>query len=588
MTSLELLESFGAVKGKYVLEAHGEELPANNIIPFDRYLKSENRDKVADKTHTRRHVPMKKSVLIAIIAAAILCLAGCAYVIMKLQEISMGEYTHTVPNPENREELIQETSEYISLQGLQGSVEYLATKEWQDFLAGYDPDGAIVSEIGNEPTGLEDLGCHYQVYTREMYDKLVEIADKYGLSLHSEMNVVDQEELDYRVGGSFMGDELSRGWAYIYEDGTFQFDGEALLDENVVHMQFRRSVKGTLEEPILRIGSVEEYQEVSYETSCGESVLLELGTDHSLIYADFEECFVLMNVLAGTEDSFLDGAKGAITMEDLKLMADGIDFTILKNVITPDMRGDSVVSPEQDYPSEDSDKNAGAESEGDGGSAETGIDLSNLETEQIQAYWTVLTDIFHYQIFPGGRELGYDGWPMSDNRFALGDIDGDGSVELIVLYITTSTSGHAEIIYDYDASTGGVREQFIEYPGVVHFDNGILKVDASHNHTLSEKVWPYTLYKYNADSDSYEVIAQVEAWDKEIRDTDYEENSFPDDVDTDKDQTVYYIMETDEYAHRTPVDGKEYDQWYESYRNGAGTITIPYMALTEENISMLK
>ncbi len=588
MTSLELLESFVAVKDKYILEAHGEELPGNKIIPFDKSIQSENTSLYEVKKQNRRRTPMKKSVLIAIIAAAILCLAGCAYVIMKLQEISMGEYTHTVPNPENREELIQETSEYISLQGLQGSVEYLATKEWQDFLAGYDPDGAIVSEIGNEPTGLEDLGCHYQVYTREMYDKLVEIADKYGLSLHSEMNVVDQEELDYRVGGSFMGDELSRGWAYIYEDGTFQFDGEALLDEKEVHMQFRRSVKGTLEEPILRIGSVEEYQEVSYETSCGESVLLELGTDHSLIYADFEECFVLMNVLAGTEDSFLDGDKGTITMDDLKRMADGIDFTILKNVIVPDMRGDSVVSPEQDYSSEDSDKNAGAESEGDGESAETGIDLSNLETEQIQAYWTVLTDIYHYQIFPGGRELGYDGWPMSDNRFALGDIDGDGSVELIVLYCTTSTSGHAEIIYDYDASTGGVREQFIEYPAVVHFDNGILKVDASHNHTLSEKIWPYTLYQYNAESDSYDVIAQVEAWDKEIRDTDYEGNAFPNDVDADGDQTVYYIMETDEYANRAPIDGKEYDQWYEAHRNGAGTITIPYMALTEENISMLK
>ena len=585
MTSLELLESFVVVKDKYILEAHGEELPGNKIIPFDNSIQSENTSLYEVKKQNRRRTPMKKSVLIAIIAAAILCLAGCAYVIMKLQEISMGEYTHTVPNPENREELIQETSEYISLQGLQGSVEYLATKEWQDFLADYDPDGAIVSEIGNEPTGLEDLGCHYQVYTREMYDKLVEIADKYGLSLHSEMNVVDQEELNYRVGGSFMGDELSRGWAYIYEDGTFQFDGEALLDEKEVHMQFRRSVKGTLEEPILRIGSVEEYQEVSYKTSCGESVLLELGTDHSLIYADFEECFVLMNVLAGTEDSFLDGAKGAITMEDLKRMADGIDFVILKNVVTPDMRGDSVVTQGQDSAAEGFGQSAGVESTE---STEIVLDLSNLGIEQIQAYWTVLTDIYHYQIFPGGRELGYDGWPMSDNRFALGDIDGDGSVELIVVYITTSTAGHAHIIYDYDASTGGVREQFIEYPAVVYFENGILKADASHNHTLSEKIWPYTLYQYNAETDSYDVIAQVEAWDKEIRDTDYEGNAFPDDVDTDKDQTVYYIMETDEYAHRTPVDGKEYDQWYESFRNGAGTITIPYMALTEENIALLK
>ena len=588
MTSLELLESFVVVKDKYVLEAHGEALPGNNIIPFAIRTQSEDTPVHTVKKQSRRRTPMKKSVLVAIIAAAILCLAGCAYVIMKLQEISMGEYTSTVPNPENREELIQETSEFISLQGLQGSAEYLATKEWQDFLANYDQDRAIISEIGNEPTGLEDLGCLYQVYTQEMYDKLMEIADKYGLRLHTEMNAVDQEELDYRVGGSFMGDELSRGWSYIYEDGTFQFDGEALLDEKVVYMQFRRSVKGTLEEPILRIGSVEEYREVSYETSCGESVLLELGKDHSLIYADFEECFVLMNVLAGTEDSFLDGDKGTITMDDLKRMADGIDFVILKNVITPYMRGDSVVSPEQEYPSEDSDKNAGAENEGDGESTETGIDLSNLEPEQIQAYWTVLTDIYHYQIFPGGRELGYDGWPMSDNRFALGDIDSDGSIELIVLYCTTSTSGHAEIIYDYEADTDSVREQFIEYPGVVHFDNGILKADASHNHTLSEKIWPYTLYQYNAESDSYDVIAQVEAWDKEIRDTDYEGNAFPDDVDQDGDQTVYYIMDADKYEHKDPVDGEEYWKWFDSYRKDAGTITIPFMELTEENIANLK
>ena len=41
MTSLELLESFVAVKDKYVLEAHDEELPGNNIIPFDDRAQSE-------------------------------------------------------------------------------------------------------------------------------------------------------------------------------------------------------------------------------------------------------------------------------------------------------------------------------------------------------------------------------------------------------------------------------------------------------------------------------------------------------------------------------------------------------------------
>lgn len=351
MTSLELLESFAAIKDKYVLEAHDEELPGNNIIPFDNSIQSERTLVHAAKSKSKRRAPMKKSVLVAIIAAAVLCLVGFAYAVIKLQELSLGEYTYTQPNRLNLSEKETVTTEFISLQGLQGSVEYQAAKEWQDFLHSYDTEGEILAEIGNNPTGLEDLGLFYQVYTQEMYDKLEEIADKYDLKLHSEMNLVSQEELDYRVGGSFMGEDLSRGWAYIYENGTFQFDGEALIGD---------------------------------------------------------------------------------------------------------------------------------------------------------------------------------------------------------------------------------------------FDNGILKADASHNHTLSEKIWPYTLYKYNVESDSYDVIAQVEAWDKEIRDTDYDGNEFPDDVDADGDQTVYYIMEADAYAQRTPVDGEEYDQWYEAHRNGAGTITIPYMALTEENISKLK
>ena len=585
MTSLELLESFGAVKGKYVLEAHGEELPGNNIIPFDRNLKSENSEIHADKIYIRRRVPMKKSVLIAAIVAAMLMLAGFAYAIMKLQELSLGEYTYTQPNRMNPSEKETVTTEFISLQGLQGSVEYQATKEWQDFLHGYDKDGAILDEIGNNPTGLEDLGLFYQVYTQEMYDKLVEIADKYGLKLHSAMNLVSQEELDYRVGGNFMGEGLSGGWSYIYENGTFQFDGEALLDEKVVHMQFRRGVKGTLEEPMLNIGSVEEYQEVQYETLCGESVLLELGEDHSLIYADYEECFLLMNVLAGTEEGFLDDTEGAITIEDLKRMADGIDLTVLKNVITPDMRGDSITGTSQDFIGENGEENSGTEPESE---QATEVLYGNIETDRLLAYQNVLKDVYYNQKFPGERELGYDGFPMSDNRFALEDIDQDGKEELLLFYTTTYVGGHAEIIYDYDAVTGSVREQFIEYPAVNHFDNGILKVDASHNHSLSEKIWPYTLYQYDAESDSYEAVAMVEAWDKSLRDKDYEGNAFPDEVDKDGDLTVYYIMDADKYELKDPVDLKEYEKWFEAYRGDAEVIRLSYIELTEENITKLK
>lgn len=559
MTSFELLESLAKVKDKYVLEAHGEDMPDKNIVPMDAL-------------YTRHRVSKKKRMLIAAILAAVLMLAGFAYAVMKLQELSLGEYSYIWPNSQNPTEKDTVIIEVISLQALSGTPEYLATKEWQDFLQGYDTDGAILKEIGNSATGFEDISLFYQVYTGEMYDKLQEIAEKYDLKLHSEMNIIDEEELDYRVGGKFMGDELSRGSAYIFENGTFQTDGEALIDGKVVHLQLRRTVKGTLEEVVLNIGSTDEYQEIQYETVCGETVFLELGTNHSLVYADFEECLVFMNVLAGRDGSFL--SEDTITMEDLKRMADALDFTVLKKVVKPDMRGDSGAEGMQE------DTETGMET----------VDLEAVDVEagRLEAYQRILMDICRNQKFPFGRELGYDGYPMSDNKFSLCDIDKDGNVELLLVYITTSMAGNVEIIYDYDETTGNVREEFAEFPSVTHFDNGILKADWSHNPGLSGRSWPYTLYQYNLENDVYEAVAMIEAWDKDMADKDYEGNLFPDDIDKDGDGLVYYIMNPDKYELTDPVDFYEYEKWLESYCREEEIIKIPYQALTEENISKLK
>lgn len=526
MTALELLESLVTVKDKYVLEAHGEETSKNSA-------------------------PRKKSVLLALIAAAVLCLAGFAYAIMKLQELSLGEYTYRQPDSENPSEMVTVTDEFISVQGLQASPEYQATKEWQDFLQNYDKDGTILAQIGNHPTGLDEKYSQYGVYTQEMCDRLEQIAEKYDLKLHSEVALVDGEELNNHVGGSFLRGGMSGGSAYIYENGTFQFDGEAVLDGHTVHLQFRRSMKGTMDETVLNIGSTDEYQEAEYETACGEKVILELGKEHSFLYADFEECFLLLNVLAGTEADFLGETEGAITMDELKQMADWIDFTILKNVNSPDIQ-----------------ENA-PQYHDDG---------------RMEAYRALLTEVCMNQKFPCGRELGYDGYPMSDNQFAIADIDGDGREELILVYITASVADSKELIYDYDKESGSVREQFAEYPAVTHFDNGILQADWSHNQGLAGRVWPYTLYQYNSESDTYEAIAMVDAWDKSLTDTDYEGNTFPDEVDRDGDLLIYYIMEPDTYELKNPVDAEAYENWLADYSGEAGIVSLDYKALTEENI----
>ncbi len=224
----------------------------------------------------------------------------------------------------------------IGLSGYQESPEAQALAEWMAFLSAYDTDHALLEEIGNGTAEIDEnrYGLYY-VYTQDMADRLEEIIQKYGLKLHTDCNVVSQDELVFRVGGDFMQDELIKYWAYIYEDGSFQFDGDMeLQDYGMVGYQFMRRVKGTFDEAVLPIGNVADYQEFEYVTSDGERVMLALGLDQTLIYMDSESCFILMNIMGGSNCGVTEGI-----LEDI---ADSIDFNLLKNVQVPEMRGDSV------------------------------------------------------------------------------------------------------------------------------------------------------------------------------------------------------------------------------------------------------
>jgi hypothetical protein len=230
---------------------------------------------------------------------------------------------------------LSKTQDMISLSGYTDSAETQALAEWNQFLATYDPDGTILKENDKNP---EFMDSQYLVYSQEMQDKLEEITEKYGLKLHTEFNLVSAKELAYRVGGQFWTDCCDVGSGYIYENGTFQFDGTC--NEDGFDYQFRRSVKGTFEEVDLNIGTASDYEEWQYTTtSSGEKLLLSLGPNKALIFADDDSCFITVNVLAGTEEE--------MSKETLEKFADSFDFGILKNVIEPDMRGD-IVLPEDE------------------------------------------------------------------------------------------------------------------------------------------------------------------------------------------------------------------------------------------------
>ena len=453
------------------------------------------------------------------------------------------------------------------MQGYTGSPEYLAAKEWMEFRNGYDADRTILNEIGDSPTNLDSRYTLYSVYTQEMCDKLDDITNKYGLKLHSEMNIVDQAELDYRVGGKFMGENLSRGLAYIYDDGTFQFDGDAQYGHSQVLFQCRRAVKGTFDEVALNVGNIELYQESQYQTKSGETVLLANKSSRGIIIADFEDCFITVNVLGSHEFD--------LTEEHLQFIADSLNYSVLKNVITPDMRGDWTNSTDS----------TNLPTEGTNSDTQEMIHWSN--DPRIAAYQVVLHKAMQYHEFPEARDLGYDGADLSQNKFALYDIDCDGDEELIFKYTTTYNAGMAVMIYDFDSTTGMVREEFFQYPSVNFYDNGIIKANASHNHGNGGEFWPYTLYGYNPETDIYDQIASVDAWDKTITAEDSQGNRFPDSIDQDGDGMVYYIIPFAQSEGVQPVDNAQYDEWCQSYIGNAVEVQIPYQKLTEQNIAAI-
>ena len=235
-----------------------------------------------------------------------------------------------------------EFKDFVSLSGWGDTPESKALAEWEAFLEDYDRDGSIIAGIGNEPTGFEDRYGFYLVYTQEMAGKLEEIIAKYGLKLHRWMEDVLPETWPTAVG-DFFKENVTPYSGYIYENGTFRFDGDAELGAGElkgygpIEYQFSRSVKGTFDDVVLNIGDLGGFEEWGYRAADGTSVTLGLGErNRSLILADLGDSFVLVNVLTGREgdDTF---SSGAIGWAELEALADSFVYSALTPAREPDL-----------------------------------------------------------------------------------------------------------------------------------------------------------------------------------------------------------------------------------------------------------
>ena len=208
------------------------------------------------------------------------------------------------------------------------------------------------------------------------------------------------------------------------------------------------------------------------------------------------------------------------------------------------------------------------------------------------AYGAALMELLDHNILPDGTDYsnGYigsieDRERMAQNQFAVWDVDGDGREELILLYTTTLVAGERGFVFDWDEASGELRTQLEEFPLLTFYENGAVMAGWSHNQGKGGDFWPYFLYQYLPETDGYQQVGAVDAWDRALG-----IEGYPDQVDRSGTGFVYYIYGdlAAEWDKVEPVDAAEYHAWLDPYLGEGEELALPYCPLTAENIRMIQ
>lgn len=207
-----------------------------------------------------------------------------------------------------------------------------------------------------------------------------------------------------------------------------------------------------------------------------------------------------------------------------------------------------------------------------------------------QAYQDALEDIYNKRVYPNGDLV--DLLPdarMEENHFALFDVDGDGNTELLYRNDNSTMAGMVTNIYSFHEDTGKLYLELSGFVGMTFYDNGVIRVMASHNHGLSgrDDFWPFALYQYDTGGDGYLMTGYADGWEKETFPEDWDGNPFPDDVDQDGDGMIYLLTFNGQEVAATQLDGPDFEKWLDTYVAGAAELDIPWQDMTPENIQAI-
>ena len=346
----DLFEAFGMVEESRLAQCEKYRNPS--VVTHREVSKMNNGGKYCKQT---MRSGMPKVWLIAAIIAAMVFLMGCAWIILRMQDMKLGDETlyYDVFDDEGFVGREPVEMEVLTFAGVKGSPSYQAAKEWFDFLHAYDPDNKIYETVWQDWPNFPEEYSAYHLYSQEMKDALDSILRKYNLkpvgsllAFNSVENVCAALDVDkFTVDSNEVKTNITGG--YVFDNGNFMLIVDIKLPEDTASQvcqtqgQIDWYRKDCLSSDHIYLDDIEQWKEWNYKTTAGNDVLIIRSDSdwRAWIICEREEAMLVLRLesridLGYNEDCSKHWGYLEMTDEQLEMVADTIDFGIQPRIAT--------------------------------------------------------------------------------------------------------------------------------------------------------------------------------------------------------------------------------------------------------------
>lgn len=215
----------------------------------------------------------------------------------------------------------------------------------------------------------------------------------------------------------------------------------------------------------------------------------------------------------------------------------------------------------------------------------------SLEAMKIRSkYADILARAYYIGKLPGMSDddpgiMALSGWEEFNGAdYTIVDVNQDGKEELILSFVNGSMADQFLRIYRYNEETDTVDEMLCDCPALVTFyDNNTVKFGWSHNQGYGDIIWPYNAYRYNTDTNTYELVVSVDSVNRDTAEQRNAEDQFDFSYDVDGDGNIYEIQNLGEDI--VYMDGEEFAQLEESIFADAKVLKFEWLSTTDTSFN---